>query len=628
MNTLKLVFTLLVVLVGFGVASATSVTIENNRNFSSDPAHPGEKTVVIREYLVVGEDGFSPIDEIVITGGIGIPDEGVGLSYAYENPFVDIVRIGQENCSSIDFQNFGNEYDEPTFFHFNPECGVDENQIVTVRLYADVRKDVTSEVRHTINSDPKGVISSITLLYQGEVVRALYGGSQPVSIVQVENPRISIGMGLYLSPNSIPYSDVARDVRFDLNLLETSALGAIIAVAVELEGDGVSDPLTMAADFVHEPPSGMISETRLVEDTVFIILTVGPEPVSNLGNLVINAVPAWVRAVHVEFETRLTLWNGYETEELDGETTIVVDPPTPPIVVHKDREAVVIGDTLKITIEGGQPPFEVLVSDDPNLYTVVAGSSEREFLLVPVPDWMQNWPDDDETGGPIYYQVSDKYYAETSTVMVKARFGDISGNGEITPYDASLLLRGMLELVKFVNYQILVADFDRDGDVRLLDVANILRYTVGLPLIAHATTGGGGAAGKISVDILDETLAILDHPKLDELSEEDKALIRDVLVNARGEIAPILPNQFALAPNFPNPFNASTTIQYDVPTDGHVTLEIYDALGQHVATLADENHLAGQYQVVWPADGAASGLYFVRMRAANFSQVRRMTLLK
>ncbi|PJC40818.1 MAG: hypothetical protein CO042_01790, partial [Parcubacteria group bacterium CG_4_9_14_0_2_um_filter_41_8] len=95
-----------------------------------------------------------------------------------------------------------------------------------------------------------------------------------------------------------------------------------------------------------------------------------------------------------------------------------------------------------------------------------------------------------------------------------------------------------------------------------------------------------------------------------------------------GEIAPILPNQFALAPNFPNPFNASTTIQYDVPTDGHVTLEIYDALGQHVATLADENHLAGQYQVVWPADGAASGLYFVRMRAANFSQVRRMTLLK
>ena len=179
--------------------------------------------------------------------------------------------------------------------------------------------------------------------------------------------------------------------------------------------------------------------------------------------------------------------------------------------------------------------------------------------------------------------------------------------------------RYILELVDFLIYQLVAADFDQDGEVGLRDAINVLRYTVGKSLIGHAV------AGKPTVDILDDALLILEQA---DLPEEDKDLFRQVLEQARDEVSVVLPTQFRLAPNFPNPFNASTTISYDVPTDGHITMAVYDVLGRQVAVLSDERHHAGSYQMVWNADRIGSGMYFLRMEAKGFQSVKRMTLLK
>jgi subtilisin family serine protease len=88
---------------------------------------------------------------------------------------------------------------------------------------------------------------------------------------------------------------------------------------------------------------------------------------------------------------------------------------------------------------------------------------------------------------------------------------------------------------------------------------------------------------------------------------------------------------YSLEQNFPNPFNPVTVIRYTVPNDGPVKLRVYDALGKEVALLIDGVKLRGSYSVEFDANdfkGLSSGIYFYRMDAGSFSEVRRMVLVK
>jgi endo-1,4-beta-xylanase len=89
-----------------------------------------------------------------------------------------------------------------------------------------------------------------------------------------------------------------------------------------------------------------------------------------------------------------------------------------------------------------------------------------------------------------------------------------------------------------------------------------------------------------------------------------------------------VPTSFELAQNFPNPFNPSTVIRYQLPAAGHVTLKIYDILGREVTTLMDGKQNAGYYSVTFNAGKYSSGVYFYRLTADNFSAVKKFVLLK
>jgi len=91
---------------------------------------------------------------------------------------------------------------------------------------------------------------------------------------------------------------------------------------------------------------------------------------------------------------------------------------------------------------------------------------------------------------------------------------------------------------------------------------------------------------------------------------------------------PVLPTEFTLKQNYPNPFNPSTTIDFAVPQASHVLVEVYNLLGQRVATLVNETMPAGFYSRRFAADGLTSSLYFYRMTAGEFSYLRKMTILK
>jgi hypothetical protein len=89
-----------------------------------------------------------------------------------------------------------------------------------------------------------------------------------------------------------------------------------------------------------------------------------------------------------------------------------------------------------------------------------------------------------------------------------------------------------------------------------------------------------------------------------------------------------IPATYDLAQNFPNPFNPSTTIRYQIPQDGIVTLKIYDILGSEVATLVNEEKIAGKYEVNFNASVLASGVYIYKIQAGSFINSKKMILLK
>ncbi len=89
-----------------------------------------------------------------------------------------------------------------------------------------------------------------------------------------------------------------------------------------------------------------------------------------------------------------------------------------------------------------------------------------------------------------------------------------------------------------------------------------------------------------------------------------------------------LPETMALEQNYPNPFNPSTTIRYALPQSSHVTLIVYNALGQQVAELVNGDISAGYHEVRFTANNLASGIYFYRFEAGSFVQIRRSVLVK
>lgn len=89
-----------------------------------------------------------------------------------------------------------------------------------------------------------------------------------------------------------------------------------------------------------------------------------------------------------------------------------------------------------------------------------------------------------------------------------------------------------------------------------------------------------------------------------------------------------LPQEYSLGQNYPNPFNPATMIRYDVKETGHVSLKIYDMIGNEVATLVNETKQAGRYDVSFDASGLASGVYLYKMQAGSFTMTRKLVLMK
>jgi hypothetical protein len=99
-------------------------------------------------------------------------------------------------------------------------------------------------------------------------------------------------------------------------------------------------------------------------------------------------------------------------------------------------------------------------------------------------------------------------------------------------------------------------------------------------------------------------------------------------VTAIGPREDHLPGGFGLYQNYPNPFNPTTTIRYALPSRAHVTLSVFNTLGQAVATLVNESQETGNHEVRFDGSSLASGVYFYRIRAGEYVETKKLVILR
>jgi hypothetical protein len=112
-------------------------------------------------------------------------------------------------------------------------------------------------------------------------------------------------------------------------------------------------------------------------------------------------------------------------------------------------------------------------------------------------------------------------------------------------------------------------------------------------------------------------------------------LVRNAPVSDLNDTENIVPQNFKLEQNFPNPFNPTTTMKYVIPqfisAEGgnlNVVLKVYDVLGNEVEELVNEEKPAGNYEVIFDASRLSSGVYYYKLNAGNFVETKKMILLR
>ncbi|UCE19116.1 MAG: T9SS type A sorting domain-containing protein [Gemmatimonadota bacterium] len=197
-----------------------------------------------------------------------------------------------------------------------------------------------------------------------------------------------------------------------------------------------------------------------------------------------------------------------------------------------------------------------------------------------------------------------------------AQRGDIDCNGETDVLDVLAAVNHTLAILPLVGRPFDRADCNADMSVDILDALGMINVILGL---------GECAPGFFSAGISQEVMRFCES--LEQYLPADEFERFMVLVKA--EV--VIPAGYRLAQNYPNPFNPTTDIRYRIADNrdpAHITLKIYNTLGQEVKILVDEVKGPGYYTVTWDASDVASGIYFYRLTAGEFTVTKKMLLIR
>jgi hypothetical protein len=165
-----------------------------------------------------------------------------------------------------------------------------------------------------------------------------------------------------------------------------------------------------------------------------------------------------------------------------------------------------------------------------------------------------------------------------------------------------------------------------DNDLRFFLQTRKIYADVGLGNISSAQDVLSEIQATASLSDTDAVKAMTEYVSLASKSAQDNGSPGYFVKNST--VQDQTPNRYLLSQNFPNPFNPTTSFKYQIAIAGHVSLKIYDVLGREVALIVDEQRDPGEYNVTWDASTYSSGVYFFKLQAGTFTDVKKMLLVR
>jgi hypothetical protein len=245
----------------------------------------------------------------------------------------------------------------------------------------------------------------------------------------------------------------------------------------------------------------------------------------------------------------------------------------------------------------------------------------------------------------------------------EAGSGDVNGDGDSNVLDIVAIVNVILGGEFADECAAAAADVNDDGQANVLDIVQIVNGILGgrvddassakliksdeaVILEANGYIGGVQMTlshdGDFSIDLTDkamvaeyntvgnETILVIVAPEGEELFTYtgDFEIVDMIVANSQDRINVGAPTEFSLSTAYPNPFNPTTSLELSVPMNGQVTVQVYNLMGQVVATLANGHMDASTYTLTWDASDVSSGMYIVKAEAAGTVSTQKLMLMK
>lgn len=242
----------------------------------------------------------------------------------------------------------------------------------------------------------------------------------------------------------------------------------------------------------------------------------------------------------------------------------------------------------------------------------------------------------------------DSWFGVNVSQSSTAHTGSFSAQGTATPFlpGTPAVAPLLISITNNLGFPVSQRYMELRGYYQFASVnSDAFRVIIAL---SHLGIGVGGGAGTFSAaatwtqfpvrivystaDVPDTAIITITIVNPSGVNTGSTFLVDDLSLSTSTDVAnrtSETPVSYALEQNYPNPFNPSTMIRFSLPAEQVVTLEVYNILGQKVATLLDHDRKdAGTYEVPFAMNNQASGIYVYRLQAGTFVQSKTMTLVK